>query len=368
MPRLMLPLIRSPRFVAALLLTGVNALPAQTTGRVESCQAPCLLIPERIASLGEQDGPGYVGRPNSIVQRSDGSFVVVERSDQDRFKVFDVDGRFIRTVGRAGEGPGEFKTTQFVSLLAGDSIEIYDLGLARTTVLDPDLLPARTETLAAMMMAQARFPDGSRVAVSNIPTVDRVGLPLHLISADGEIQRSFGAEPPIEDVRNFDLLSRSVTLASDSSVWAAQLTAYQLEEWAISGQKLRQLERVVDWFEGHDDYGPQGEDPPNPGVIAVRRDRSGRLWTITHVADVNWRDALQVGRSRLTGGNRLLVQDETRFWDSIIEVLDVERKRVIAAVRLDEKALGFVADGMIFTYSERGFPTIDIWRLRQSMP
>lgn len=48
------------------------------------------------------------------------------------------DGRLVRTVGRPGRGPGEFKYIRTVQVLPGDSLLVYDQELYRVSVFAPD--------------------------------------------------------------------------------------------------------------------------------------------------------------------------------------------------------------------------------------
>jgi hypothetical protein len=44
----------------------------------------------------------------------------------------------LRTIGAKGEGPGEFRTVDGVQVLPGDSLQVYDMQLARLTTFAPD--------------------------------------------------------------------------------------------------------------------------------------------------------------------------------------------------------------------------------------
>lgn len=48
------------------------------------------------------------------------------------------DGRLVRTVGRPGRGPGEFRYIRTVQVLPGDSLLVYDQELYRVSVFAPD--------------------------------------------------------------------------------------------------------------------------------------------------------------------------------------------------------------------------------------
>jgi len=78
--------------------------------------------------------PGHeLGHPRSI--GIDGaSGVYVSDDDPARIEKFDAAGRYIRTIGRTGSGPGEFQTP--VIGVGGSHIFVHDVHLARLTLLD----------------------------------------------------------------------------------------------------------------------------------------------------------------------------------------------------------------------------------------
>lgn len=53
-------------------------------------------------------------------------------------RVLAPDGQPLRTIGRPGRGPGEFKYVRSVQILPGDSLLVYDVELYRLSVFAPD--------------------------------------------------------------------------------------------------------------------------------------------------------------------------------------------------------------------------------------
>ena len=72
-----------------------------------------------------------------------GEIVVPERQDS-RVRVYDSTGTLTATIGRRGEGPGEFQAPAPV-FWAADTLVVFDMLLGRATYLLPDGTPARTE-------------------------------------------------------------------------------------------------------------------------------------------------------------------------------------------------------------------------------
>lgn len=68
---------------------------------------------------------------------ADGTIVVGEASSR-RLRFHDAQGALIRTVGRDGEGPGEFRSLGLVAAWPGDSIAVWDMQLRRISVFAGD--------------------------------------------------------------------------------------------------------------------------------------------------------------------------------------------------------------------------------------
>lgn len=73
---------------------------------------------------------------NQVAADSRGN-VYVPDFYQNRVVTFGPDGRVVRTVGRAGSGPGEFRAIRTVQILPGDSLLVFDAGLGRVSVFAP---------------------------------------------------------------------------------------------------------------------------------------------------------------------------------------------------------------------------------------
>jgi hypothetical protein len=88
-------------------------------------------------------------------------------------RLFLPDGRHLRTVGGRGEGPGEFQRMRLLGSFRGDSVAVWDLALARLTVLDKEGTLARTEQLIPGDSPSIRcsdvFEDGS--LLGQVPTI-----------------------------------------------------------------------------------------------------------------------------------------------------------------------------------------------------
>lgn len=82
---------------------------------------------------GEEGTPSELVNPQSLALDAWSRVYVVDQKPMG-IKVYGADGRFIRTIGREGEGPGEFRSG-FIAVHNG-YVVIHDPNVARTTVWD----------------------------------------------------------------------------------------------------------------------------------------------------------------------------------------------------------------------------------------
>ena len=82
---------------------------------------------------GEDGTPAELGDPRSIAVDGEGRIYVVDAKPA-IIKVFAPDGRLVRTIGREGQGPGEFQVG-FIAV-RNDRLVLHDPRIGRTSVFD----------------------------------------------------------------------------------------------------------------------------------------------------------------------------------------------------------------------------------------
>jgi hypothetical protein len=99
-------------------------------------------------AIGVTSGdPAYeFGEITSAVLMSDGRIVVADAQAAE-LKVYDSTGRHLRTVGRSGSGPGEYRRISALYRTRGDTLLVADPQNRRITRLSPSL-----ETLSTIML------------------------------------------------------------------------------------------------------------------------------------------------------------------------------------------------------------------------
>lgn len=88
---------------------------------------------ETLRIEGSTDDSTVLNNPRSLALDGLGRIWVVDENPS-VIKVFDIDGRLVRTVGHQGAGPGEFEKGSIV--VAGANVVLHDQELGRTSVFD----------------------------------------------------------------------------------------------------------------------------------------------------------------------------------------------------------------------------------------
>lgn len=116
------------------------------------------------------DGPLHeFYRVQDALIRPDGS-IVVANSGSSEVRVYSSKGRVIGSVGREGEGPGEYRQISRLIGLPGDSIGVFSWPM-RLTVLAPDLTFVRTHALGERAQSPRPLQSGDLVDLEVYPSV-----------------------------------------------------------------------------------------------------------------------------------------------------------------------------------------------------
>lgn len=89
--------------------------------------ATCTFSDEPLLVIGEdeEDDKQWFSSIRGVGRLSDGSIVAVDRTSAE-VRVYDASGQFLRSMGRSGEGPGEFRDPYVLWVTAGDTLWVGD--------------------------------------------------------------------------------------------------------------------------------------------------------------------------------------------------------------------------------------------------
>ena len=341
---------------------GIIAQQRITIANTVEC-ASCSIRFERIVTIGNEEGDGFIDLPAAVAQ-TPGHILVVNLTVPHEIRVFNREGVFDRIVGRRGEGPGEYRLIADVRYSDG-VVYVIDRVNQRISLLSyPELSFLRSVAIPGRPLGRGLLvvPGGRLLVNAIVPTADAVGYPLHLLDPNGNIQTSFGLDSAstlgpaasISQIRRF-AHSRS------GGFWTAGFTEYRFERRDSIGRVLQEFSGSPQWFGGLQ-LRPGILAPPPAEIMDVDEDANGRLWVWARKADPEWRSTMLPingphGRSYRIGSYE-------RMYDAVLEVIEPKRGTRIATMTWSAFAMRFVGDGIVVTYDDAGlYPRISCWRL-----
>lgn len=361
--------MRSGQLLVFLTLAAPAVAAAQETASVSFADPHRHTIQSaRTVTIGSADGPDLLEyHPVTVAIDSRGRFYLTTALALHEVKVFDGSGRFLRVIGREGEGPGEFRRISALVITPGDSLYVLDNGNSRLTAFSPAHGMVRTAPLPfGVDYPKVHYlPNDLLLVNANVRTPELLGLPLHIVAPDGEHVRSFGSTDRAFRPDFPQFLRRWTALSRDGTVWSAYPKQYVLERWTRSGRLVERLTVEAEWFEPYLEFRyPTPDQPAFPNVQSIYEDAAGLIWCALVVPDEDWAEGL--GEPRVSEGQPYYeVEDLAAVYDTRLDVIDPRTRRVLASHLLDGYPIQFLADGKMITYREpRGVPLVDVWSLR----
>jgi len=270
-------------------------------------------------------------------------------------------GRPPIVIGRQGDGPGELQVVSG-AWLEGSEVHVYDNRQQRESVFDSagNYLRSYPWAFGPKNSVGSRWPlpDGGLLISATVRSREAAGNPLHVLNANRELVRSFGADTAMLLPGLIDLARRAVSKASDGAIWVGRINEYRIEKWSISGEHLQTMDRQVSWFPRWQsvettDY--MAAAPP-PRLVAILEDpSSGLLWTMTVLADSRYRPTKRVGDAETP----VVVSELDDFFDTVIEAIDIRTSTVLATRRFDE-ILGVAGQAIVASQYELEDGTIRV--------
>jgi hypothetical protein len=350
--------------VACTLLVGVGTAPASAQERIVQLADPecteCGLSLVPLATLGATEGPAMLETVAMRIRRDSRGRFVLSDDLTSTVKVFESDGTFVGSVGGWGEGPGEFLAISAVSVSPGDSLYVFDPAQGRMSVFAPDLSLARVQAVPMPASYDAALVEAGWIVNANNRAPNNVGYPLHIIRPDGTVS-SFGSRTGLYRPDVPYAMRRVVARAGPDEVWSGWLNQYAIERWDAEGVLKEVLTREADWFEPYWRVEINSDNPPATVLSAVVADDS-LLWTMTKIADARWREAIEKNPA---DESFFVVTAPSRYVDTVVEVIDLDNRRVLWSHRFDEALAGFAEPGIVYgpTTHPDGSPLAAIWRI-----
>jgi hypothetical protein len=259
----------------AFLVAAVGLGIAQARGGPVACEG-CVIHRTLVTTLGADNDSVLLGTSGTPLRTSDGRYLAMP-DDKSRLVVFDSTGKLTGTVGRPGQGPGEFSFVRGIALGPGDSLYVFES--LRIDVFTPRLAFARSIPVPKPAQNVSKLlPLRSGILVALAMQRDARDF-IHVIGPTGERRASFGGSIlPVEECSWCG--SRVITPAPEGDKFITLPPHdYTIEHWTAEGA-VRRVSVESSWFPRETVRPERPGTRPSPVLVGITSDSAGHVWVI----------------------------------------------------------------------------------------
>jgi len=283
---------------------------------------------ELIRTLGDvaaEDETVAFYMPAGIALDSQGNLYILDTGNH-RVQKFGPDGRYLASLGRQGQGPGDFSYPDSIDIDGEDMVWVSDPNNQRIQVLTPEGAERKTIGFVKERVGKVRrTPSGLVMAGGGGvffagPGLEEKEQPLpklfKKLDLDGKVTGEYG-EPFNFEHPLLNQMGNQVTFAVDEGgcVYLACLYQNRLEKYSPEGKLLWRADRKLDY--STDPPKDKGKREASGGGLTIRMPRmnqcaegiavdgQGRIWVVTLNRQTREEEQVGVNMSvNMSGGER----------------------------------------------------------------
>ena len=266
-------------------------------GRWGSAPAVKLELVRTIGGLDESDPNLAFNAPYDIVVDSTGNMYVLDLGNN-RIQKLGPDGKFLRTIGRAGQGPGELQSAFSLDIDRQDLLYVSEARNLRLQIFDTSGKSLRQIKLKTFGIYKIRrLPSGLIAKGGGLSRADVMNKPkklppiLEFIDLDGKVKKAFGEATDYKDAlvnstaNNFEL-----DADGDGSIVLSFWYQNRIDKYTADGAPLWRADRALNYGtevidKGRIEQSERGTSVQAPTLnmvsMGVAADAKGRVWVNT---------------------------------------------------------------------------------------
>ena len=326
----------------------------------------CELELTELVRFGEPEGAGSIESAAPTVSWNEQLGYLV--TGVTFLQVFDDDGRFVRRIGREGDGPGEFGRVIDAHVVDG---RLVALDQARRAWSIFNLAGEFIEARPYGYRAGSFTPVGGShvVVVAMDPSPEAAGLPFHLAHIDSGVpSRHFGSGQGRDRNRENGPYSDNLTgsvASRPGTVWWGSAGSPRVEEWSVDDELLRVVDGELPWFPEVTESIDPTTDPPSTLLMSIALDGREHLWMTVRTADPGWRE---VELERSPEGYRVPLERRRDYMDTRLDIFDLEERRHLGQYVWDSPYARLIDLGgepavSIVEYTREGVPEVVVYEM-----
>ena len=252
-----------------------------------------LKLVQKIGDLEHENENYLLFNPFDIAKDADGNLYVLDMGNY-RVQVYDAGGKYITTMGRQGNGPGELVVPMSINIDNEGNIVVADWGNNRIQKFSPDGKDLGSNKTSMPFQLLRFLSTGEMVtqSVSMNPNVEVNSL-ISISDSGGNVVKEFGE---IDKSKSGDLTLREISNAimydvdSEDNIITVYLYRNRIDKYTRDGTLLFRTDRklnfpVPDRPDMKKVTTPDGQtvEVPQPVMVSfgVQTDGNSRIWAAT---------------------------------------------------------------------------------------
>jgi len=218
----------------------------------------------------------------------DAGNIYIADSRNRRIQIFDPEGRFVRTIGRMGQGPGEFMATKSIDFDSQGRLLVLDNRQSRIQVFTSKGEVIKTIPVSSLKIDQMRLLRSGKIAMKSYESGPKL---VKLLDPDYALQREFGEPFDYGDeITNSAGNSWEFSVDSRDNIYLCFRLQNRIEKYSPEGQLLWRADRELNYpakvvEKARREVTATGSRTYYPKFNHVARDldtdESDRIWVVT---------------------------------------------------------------------------------------
>lgn len=306
-------------------INGVRVVHNEKAGKWGKHHKVSLEFVKTIGDIESEDENVLFYMPSDIAFDSQGNVYVLD-SGNHRIQKFGPNGKYIASIGRKGQGPGEFQYPLSIDVDSEGYLYVSDSGNQRIQILKPDSTDHKTIQMIKDTVGVIRISESGHMIMGSGGGFFSFGAPgmdedkslsklLKVLNLEGDVQKDFGEQLDYKDfLMNKTGNQFHFIVDKNNNTYVAFDFQNRIEKYSPDGKILWKSDRKLNY----------STDPPKDKGVDKR---SGGMRTI---------QMPQFNRC----SNGIAVDDKDRIWVVTFKRQIKEEERVQTGVRVTMGATG----------------------------
>jgi hypothetical protein len=277
-------------------VNGVRVVHNEKGGRWGANPEVKLELVRTIGGLDAEENLSFK-EPSDIVQDSVGNLYLLD-TGSNRIQKLNSEGKFIKTIGRRGQGPGEFQAATSMDIDKDNNLFVFDIGSRRIDVLSSEGKPLRTIKFHTVPPGRIRLLENGLIVKggylgSGVLMGWQKKLPklLEILDLKGKTKLTFGEAKDYGDGNtNWNANLLELDTDAEKNICLSFRSQNRIEKYTPDGKLLWQADRPLNYGtdvieKGFIRHGREsvGIMQPRMNTVSsgVAADGKGRIWVIT---------------------------------------------------------------------------------------